>query len=388
MSDLSSTSITAGIISLSGSHYDMGYQHGQQVLSLRPQIIQAVQARLRQIEQDRPDAAFTGLVDETRRFLGDVDPATFAFIRGQADGLEIEFDWLLNYNLVNFLRDALTTRSRSGRPGGLEGSEGCTAWAASGPATADSLPFLVKNRDYRLEHLPLQIVVRARPASGYCYTYVTSAGNPGVFVAGLNEAGLAVADTHVPCPDVGPGLPTYALSMHLLEEQSTVSAALAYLERTPRLGRNTLILADAQGYMAVVENGHSSYAVLEAEAGFLISTNHFNSPELKDCFVDTEPEPLRGNTFRRYQKVCDELTAAYGRIDLTMAKRLMAVHDGPLASICRHPSLDSGSSTLCTIFLLPAQRRLLYGRGLPCQCSYRSFDCLETSGLNIHDPGA
>lgn len=382
MSDLTSAHTTADI-SLSGSHYEMGYQHGQQVLPLRPQIIQAVQARLRQIEQDRPDAAFTGLVDETRRFLGEADPATFDFIRGQADGLGITFDWLLNYNLVNFLRDALTTRS----PGDLAGSEGCTAWTAGGPATADGLPILVKNRDYRLEHLPLQIVVRARPALGYCYMYVTSAGNPGVFVAGINEAGLAVADTHVPCPDVGPGLPTFALSMHLLEEQSTVSAALAYLERTPRLGRNNLILADAGGHMAVFENGHSRYALLQAETGFLISTNHFNSPELKDCFVDTEPEPLRGNTFRRYQKVWEELTTAYGRIDLTMAKRLMAAHDGPLASLCRHPSLDSGSSTLCSIFLLPAQRRLFYGRGLPCQCSYRSFDCLETSGLNIPDSG-
>lgn len=380
MSDLTPAHTTGGI-SLSGSHYEMGYQHGQQVLPLRPQIIQAVQARLRQIEQDRPDAAFTGLVEETRRLLSEADPATYEFIQGQADSLGIAFDWLLNYNLVNFLRDALTTRS----PGGLAGSEGCTAWAASGPATADGLPILVKNRDYRLEHLPLQIVVRARPTSGYCYTYVTSAGNPGVFVAGINEAGLAVADTHVPCPDVGPGLPTFALSMHLLEEQSTVSAALAYLERTPRLGRNNLILADARGHMAVFENGHSSYAILQAETGFLISTNHFNSPELKDCFVDTEPEALRGNTFRRYQKVWGELTTAYGQIDLATAKRLMAAHDGPLASLCRHPSLEAGSSTLCTIFLLPAQRRLLYGHGLPCQCSYRSFDCLETSGLSIPD---
>lgn len=382
MSDLSSNS-TTGDIFLAGSHYDMGYQHGQQVWPLRPQIIQAIQARVRQVEQDQPDAAFIALVDETRRFLGDADPATYDFIRGQADSLELEFDWLLNYNLVNFLRDALTPRSSSSRPGRSWGSEGCTAWAASGPATADGLPILVKNRDYRLDHLPLQVVVRARPASGYCYTYVTSAGNPGVFVAGINEAGLAVADTHVPCPDVGPGLPTFALSMHLLEEQSSVSAALAYLERTPRLGRNNLILADAWGHLAVFENGNSSYAVIQAEAGFLISTNHFNSPELKDCFVDTEPKPLRGNTYRRYQKVWKELTAAFGRIELAMAQRLMAAHDGPLASLCRHPSPESGSSTLCTIFLLPAQRRLLYGRGLPCQCSYRSFDCLETSGLTI-----
>ena len=35
-------------------------------------------------------------------------------------------------------------------------------------------------------------------------------------MAGFNEAGLVVADSHVSSTDVGPGLPAYALSMHVI----------------------------------------------------------------------------------------------------------------------------------------------------------------------------
>lgn len=363
------------VLSLEGNHYQMGYQHGRQVAALRSYITHAVEARLAQIKQDKPDEAFARLVQETRQALHVADPATVDFIQGQADGLALDFDWLLNYNLVNFLRDALTTRPRpAGPPPAGDMPEGCSVWAASGPATAGRRPILVKNRDYRPEHLPLQVVVRARPERGYNYFYVTSAGNPGVFVAGLNEAGLAVADTHVPCPDIGPGLPTFALSMHLLEEQSDVPAALAYLQATPRLGRNNLILADAAGNMAIFENGHSHYAVLEAGGGFLVCTNHFNSPVMRDCFVDIEPEPFRGSTYQRYQQLQAGLSDAYGHIDVTTAKRLMATHAGPLASLCRHPQAGAGSSTIATIILLPAERRFLFAHGQPCQSAYELFD--------------
>ena len=364
----------AKVIELKGDHYQMGYQHGQQVTWLRRYIVEAIEARFEQVARDNPDEAFEALVQETGRVVQIADPATIDFIQGQAESLELDFDWLLRYNLVNFLRDALTTRS--GRASAATPQSGeCTIWAAAGTATADGRPMVVKNRDYQLEHLPLQVVVRAEPATGYSYIYVTSAGNPGVFVAGLNAAGLAVADTHVPCPDVGPGLPTFALSMHLLEEHRTVTSALAYLQQMPRLGRNNLLLADAGGDMAVFENGHSRGAVVLPNADILVATNHFTSPSLKDCFVDTEPPSLQGNTFQRYRKVLQALTAAHGRIDVAGARQLMASHDGPLASLCRHPFPESTSSTISTTILLPAQRRIHFCHGQPCQASYAILEC-------------
>lgn len=361
-------------LTLQGNHYAMGRQHGLQVRGLRPLIAQAIEVRFDQIERDGPDARFGALLRKTRELLQEVDSPLLAMIRGQAETLEFEFDTLLRYDLVSYLRDDLMTRKRFDRAHHKPpGTEGCTTWAATGSAAAGRQPILVKNRDYRLEHLPLQIVIHATPDSGYRYVCSGSAGSPGVFCAGVNQAGLAVADTHVCSTDLGPGLPDYALMMHILEAHDSVSSAVDYLRSAPRLGRNSLILADARGHLAVFEIGHRSYGLFETHDGVLVNTNHFVSPELRDCFVDTEPPKTKGNSFQRYEKVAHELRAAWGRIDVPFAQRLMATHDGPLASICRHPTAGSDSATVSTSIFLPAQRTKLFCHGLPCQGHYDHF---------------
>jgi isopenicillin-N N-acyltransferase-like protein len=360
----------AQIFNIGGNHFEMGYQHGQQAKPLRPAILTAMSARFAQLAADGADEAFEALVAETGQLLHAIDPATTDLIRGLAAGLEIPFERLLRYNLVAFLRDALTTRPAP--------AEGCTTWAAAGGATRNGRPILAKNRDYNMEHLPLQVVVQAQPAAGYRYTFVTSAGSPGVFVAGINEAGLAVVDTHVSTPEVGPGLPTYALSMHLLEEQHSVRAALVYLQHTPRLGRNNLLLADAGGDIALFEMGHRHSAVIEAEDGLLVNANHFCSPTMQPFFVDTNPPGLRGNSRQRCETVRTMLTQAHGQIDLPLAQKIMAHHAGPLDSVCRHPLPEADTSTISATIFSPAERRLHFCHGQPCAGQYQLFEYGDT----------
>jgi predicted choloylglycine hydrolase len=353
-------------LALEGNHYTQGRQHGYQVRKLRPQIVKAVEASLKQIEQDGPDPRFEDLLEETVDLIQETDGALLALIRGQAETLEIEYQTLLRYDLVTYLRDDLVIRQALG-------NEGCTTWSASGSWTTDGQPMLVKNRDYRPEHLPLQIVVRSTPNHGYPYLYVSSAAGPGVFSAGINHTGLAVADTHVYSTDLGPGLPDYALMMHILEAHDTVSSALDYLRSVPRLGRNNLILVDAQGRQAVFESGRLRFGLFEIEQGTLVNTNHFASAEMRDCLVEVEPPDSRGRTFRRHETVTAALGANQGKIDTLFAQNLMASHNGPLASLCCHPEANSLMSTISASIFLPAERRLLFCHGLPCQGHYDAF---------------
>ncbi len=350
-----------------GDHYSMGRQHGQQVRSLRPAILEAMAARQHQIEGDGADERFETLVRDTADVMAAADPECVALVRGQAEALEIDFHALMRYGLTSYLRDDLLTR----RP---PAGEGCTTWAASGVSTADGRPILVKNRDYRLEHLRLQIVVRARPARGYEYCFVGSAGSPGVFSGGINAAGLAVADTHVSSTDLGPGLPDYALMMRLLEEHDSVASALDYLRAAPRLGRNNLILADAAGALAVFEIGHRRFGLRETRAGVLVNTNHFVSSDLEQSCVEVESPSMQGNSQARHRRVTAALAQAHGQIDETLAKALMAAHAGPLDSICRHPAPGSETATIsCSIFR-PAERRMAFCHGLPCEGGYDAYD--------------
>jgi isopenicillin-N N-acyltransferase-like protein len=353
-------------LTLQGDHSTQGRQHGYQVQSLRPQIAKAIEVRFAQIERAGPDARFERLLQETRDLLQEIDEPLLDLIRGQAEALEFEFDTLLRYTLVSYLRDDLLTRKA--RVG-----EGCTTWAATGSATADGQPLLAKNRDYRPEHLPLQVVIQVTPLSGYRYVCSGSAGSPGVFCAGINEAGLAVADTHVSSTDLGPGLPDFSLMMHLLEEHDRVSSAIDYLQSVPRMGRNNLILADAGGHVAVFEVGHRAFGLLETCDGVLVNTNHFASPELRGCFVDTDEPHLQGNSFQRHEHATRALEGARGLIDVPFAQRLMATHAGPLASICCHPAEGREYSTISTSIFLPARRTMLFCHGLSCQGRYDEF---------------
>ncbi|MGD1995262.1 MAG: C45 family autoproteolytic acyltransferase/hydrolase [Anaerolineae bacterium] len=352
-------------LTLNGNHHSVGQQHGWAVKKLRPLIAEAIETRLDELEQDGPDARFETLVRETREAMEVYSPPTMDLIRGQAKALEFDFDILLRYNLVTFLRDELVIRKHTGG--------GCTTWAATGAATASGQPVLAKNRDSRPQHISLQIVVRTRPESGYRHVDVGSAGSPGVFSAGINETGLAVADTHVHSTDLGPGLPTYALMMHILEEHSDVSSAIDYLRSVPRLGRNNLILADAHGHVAVFESGHSRYGLFEIHDGTLVNANHFVSSQLRDCFVELNPPEMKGNSVQRYEKATRELDAALGRIDVPFAQRLMATHDGPLPSICRHPKANRKTATISASVFSPSQRTMLFCHGLPCQGRYDAF---------------
>jgi hypothetical protein len=345
----------------------MGRQHGFQVVRLRPLIVEAIKARFAQIRSDGPDERFESLMQETAEVLQEIDPPTLEMIRGQAEALGLEFDALLRYDLVSYLRDDLIARQTAS-----SANEGCTTWAAVGSATADGKPLLVKNRDYRPEHLPLQVLVTASPAVGYRYIYGASAGSPGVFNSGMNQRGLAVADTNVRSTDIGPGLPDYSLMMHILEEHDTVRSAVDYLTSVPRMGRNNLILADAKGDVAVIELGYHHFAIVEAQNGIVVNTNHFVSPSLKESFVDCNPPRVKGKSFHRYDLVRRELEAARGSIDVAFAQRLMATHAGPLASICRHLELDGQSATISTAIYQPARRTLRVCHGYPCESPYHT----------------
>jgi hypothetical protein len=271
------------LLEVSGAHYPMGWQHGYQVRDLRPLILEAIQNRLASIEGKEGLAPLMEGLLETLREIG--GSPTLEMIRGQAHGLPVGFQRLFQYDMASYLEDNLFPSD----------SEGCSTWAASEGATSSGEPILVKNRDYYLEHLPLQIVVRAEPEGGrrcaYGYLCVGSAGSPGVFGSGINQRGLCVADTRVRSLDNGPGLPAYSLMMQILEQHESVRSALEYLKGAKRMGGSNLVLADAQGDLAVFEVGYRNYGIIEADDHIVVNTNSSVPTWKPNSWTPIRPKP-------------------------------------------------------------------------------------------------
>ncbi len=380
------------ILTLSGAPDAIGQQHGRQIQHVRPELAAVIAARLaalRRLGADTPAA-----VRPACEALEALDPPLLTMLAGLAEALALPYHDLLLYTLSSYLRDLHQVTAPASSPGAplLERAEtGCTTWCASGAATLEGRPMLVKNRDYHRDHIPLQTLAHVTPEQGYRYRCIGSAGSPLVFSSGINERGLAVADTHVLSRQIGPGLPRFSLMRELLAHHASAGSALDYLRSVPHMGAGTLALIDAEGYAVVCESGHpqSDYAVA-APGQPLVSTNHFTLPTLAGAWVEDEPAILHGNSSLRRRHVTRALAQAHGQINVAWAEALMAHHGAPAAALCRHPlpvvadearhpSLEV--STISTVIYLPRGRAhgessaplARIAEGEPCQAVWMDW---------------
>jgi predicted choloylglycine hydrolase len=354
------------VLELSGDPRELGRQHGEQVVDRRPLIEAALQRRLAGLRAVGADWSrpLTELLGVWRRHA----PATLETLRGIAEVLHFSFDDYLLYSVGGYLVSRLRLGGRS--------DVRCTTWAASGRVTAGGAPLLAKNRDQAPDELALQCLARVRPARGYPYLCLTSAGSPAVYSSGINVAGLAIVDTHVPATLVGPGITRYSLMMDLLETCADVPAAMRHLPTVPHMGNGTLTLADAQGNLAVFEIAHLAQAVIRPDEDFVVSTNHFTAEVTRRLSGDDEPAYLPGSSEGRHRQVADALRDGSGQVDLAWSQKLMALHGSAQSAICRHPEVDATSVTISASIYAPRFGRLHVTHGNPCQVPFEAYQVI------------
>jgi hypothetical protein len=334
----------------------MGLQHGEQVKDLRPQLVFVMDRRLATLAQCCVD--FNPHISRVTILWEEYARGTMAMLRGIAEALELEWDRFFRYTIASYLEDL----NKFG-----QAQDGCTTWAAVPPVTLDGAKMLVKNRDYRPDHQILQCLAFAEPDLGYPYAYVTSAGSPGVFSSGMNAMGLAVADTHVPSLDVGPGIARYSAMMDILELHDSVPSAIDFLQSMPHTGNGTIIMLDNNGEIAAFEIAHSIQRVIKPENGVVVNTNHFTSPALSGSWADRNPPDLQGNSIGRYNQITASLRAGAGQVEPDWTQALMSTHGTPMDAICRHSGVDPASITISSVVYLPQTQRIYLKNGKPCQ---------------------
>lgn len=387
-------------LSLAGTPRTMGRQHGTQIAHLREHLLRVIAARLNGIR--RLDADRASVVRPCLDLLTALDQPLLEYMAGIAESLDIDSEQLMLYTLSSYLRDVATGRAlhgagRNSAPGTSTPSDGCTTWAASGRTTSSSRPLLAKNRDYHADHIELQVLARVEPAEGYRYLSLGSAGSPEVFSSGINERGLAVADTHVLSHDIGPGLPRFSLMRELLLHHDSVASALEFLRSVPHMGAGTLTMADATGELGVCESGHVRSGYVAGSSGIpLVSTNHFTTPDLANQWIEDEPTLLQGNSPARRRRVLQALAEDAGAIDVAWAQRMMSAHGTPLDAICRHPLAVDGAiqagldgSTISSVIFEPDGSTEHEGPGVwlavgpPCQANWRYLPVVQTPHFEV-----
>ncbi|MCD6362270.1 MAG: hypothetical protein J7M38_15535 [Armatimonadetes bacterium] len=353
------------ILELPGSPTDWGRAMGAALDQDRKRAEGFRRYVLKEVRGVKGLPGFEGhLLRDIRALVERKAPWVRDWIRGLAEVLPLPEEDLWLYNLGSYFRDLARIRGAGAAPEG-----GCSTFAVS--STQDG-PLLAKNRDCPASMGPWQVWLDVRPGVGLRWLALSSYGVAGASSSGMNEAGLAVADTHVYSRDVGRGLPRFVLMAEILMRCRTVGEALAFLSRAPIMGRGNLLLVDRKGTLGLAELGHRRLALRRLAAGVLVSTNHFTDPALADAFVEVNPPALRGTSQARHARLTT-LLSGRGCQGLEDAKLILSYHGNPLDSLCRHEEIDPPYRTICGVVYLPQARTAVYTGGYPCEGHYQGL---------------
>ncbi len=335
------------LVEVSGSSYQMGYQHGQQAAHL-------VERYLRWIEK------LTGkprdlLCRNALRFLPQMEalsPALVEEVRGLADGAGISFE------------EALLCQARAEASHTWEG--GCTAFALTGEATADGNPLAGQNQDLPPEYADVAILLKVHPTDGRPRALMfTFAGQLGY--SGMNQYGLAHFANALYDFQWRPGLPHYPLKRVMLE-QRTVADCIELLKRHRTCSAANVVMCDGQGNVGDVEIRPEGIAVYEdTHPDCRLHANHYVSPQFAHLETNSLPDSCP-----RLDRIRELVSQRWGSITVETMKEVLADHRGDPAGICRHGARNMHS--ISGYIAEPAKGLLHVRRGHGCTGTWQTYE--------------
>ncbi len=345
----------SGVVVLAGGAFERGLAQARAVPESIAPVRAAVALRLGEARERLDAGPVRSYLDAQWRYHEQNAAAELDEMRGIAQGYGIDEREMFAYLHLGVVGDL---------------ADGCTAWARTDRAHG---ALLVKNRDFRGEHIGLQRVFRHLDAAwnGRRVLAVGSLGSPGVYSSGINSSGLALADTQVGTSDHGVGLLRYFLMTRILARAAEVDQALDVIRASAHAGGGSLIMADRSGVVAAVELTHHRLSVERVARGVVARTNHFVGAETAACWQPPANDAMAASSAQRLAAVHAAARAWTDSVEIEDAFDLMRRHDAPEAvGLCRHGQDGDARTISCAVYALAAPT-LHFSADAPCQGARR-----------------
>jgi len=348
------------LVRISGSHRQMGRQLGEACTS---QVRHSIQNAHNLIESayEELQLDWEGARIQARKYIPFVQeryPRYVEELIGIAEGAEVEFDDLAVLNAMEAVSmDALHLTK-------------CTSMAVNDERTADGHVLIAHNEDWLPEDEVDVIVVHAEPDDEPPFLAMTYGGLlPNI---GFNGAGVAQCCDSVYPNDSRIGIPRVFVSRAVLGAENPGEAIGHMLVSRRAAGYNHL-LAHESGELYNVEVSARRFAILYAEDGYLVHTNHFLDPQMQA--IESEPDELIGTRVRYFRAL-----RLLRNAPLHTVKSLQAIqrdHINYPNSICCHPdeslaSLDR-EKTINALVMDLTTRAMYLAWGNPCVNQYHTY---------------
>lgn len=324
-------------IEVSGTSYDMGYQHGAQARDMIRRYIRMIEL----MTQKPYDMLCAGAL-KFLPYFESVSPAYVEEIRGLAQGADITFEEAM---LCQVRGEAVAM-----------GDYGCTAFAVKGAVTRDGATLIGQNQDLPPEYADVAVLLHVKPSDGRPRAFMfTFAGQLGF--TGMNSNGVAHMLNMLYDFRWRPAVNHYPLKRIMLERR-TVDECIELFRATPVCSARNHLVCDGSGGIADIEVRPDAIAVYPGgNPDCIVHANHYSSDEFSHLGTDLPDSKPR---MARMQALID---GYQGVITVDTMKTILADHEGYPHGICRH---GSDMRSIAGFIAEPMRGRFHVRRGHGC----------------------
>lgn len=335
------------LISLRGSHYDIGYEHGKILAKEISKFCNVFNEKLAANDISRDTAV--KIAKEFGKCTENYAPGLLEEIKGIADGSGMKYETILALNCMFEIPRII----------GKKEIHYCTVWAV----TDGKECMAVQNLDLANEYGELMTLMRIAPNGEKAVLLLVMPGMVGMM--GMNEDGLSFSGTTVSSRDVRYGVPKPFLGRSILHRCSNVTEAREALMAAPRTTGGNAMLSDASGDVQIIECSAAKCALMNPHNGFVASTNHYTDDELYGLSppdtTSSEARLLRVNWLLKHSDKKD--------LDTMFAIASDHEHEPNDLTICRHGNINTVSS----LVFVPLDKCIWIADGVPCSNSFKQY---------------
>jgi len=348
------------LIEVCGSHREMGAQIGE---AARPQVQNSLANAKKLIDSayNALELTWEGAKIQAHKYLPFAEeryPQYVDELRGIAEGANVSFDDIVVLNAMEAVTmDALhLTR--------------CTSFAVNDERTADGNVLAAHNEDWIPEDEDDVLVISAKPDKEPPFLAMTYGGLlPNV---GFNAYGIAQLIDSVYPADSRIGIPRLVVARAVLASKRISGAIGRTLVQHRAAGYNHLLIHES-GEMYSIEVSARKFEILYASDGYLVHTNHYLDPQMKQ--VEQDPEELLSSRVRYFR--ASRLLRQTQQHSIKSLQAILKDHVNIPNSICNHAiegldPLDREKTINAMVIDLTA-REMHIAWGNPCQNAYHTY---------------
>jgi isopenicillin-N N-acyltransferase-like protein len=336
------------VVTVEGSHYEVGYQLGTE---LKANLVRNVQWMQEQDDWEKVRAEAQLFLQYSKQHV----PEYVAEIQGAADAAGLE------------LGDLFTTICEEITDPNYRHARGCSDLIASNDVTRDGHVLVAHNNDTHSSTQERVTIIHYK-IDGEPEIVAVGYGGLGISV-GYNSAGISLTGNQLDSNDMRPGVPRMLLVRKILSAKTIVEAIDAAVLQ-PRASNYNQVISDSNGEIYSIEGSATDYEPLYAEDGYHVHTNHYTSLPMRHFEADRQwisSSIVRYNRGRRLMK------KRLGQITVESLQQMLSDHVGQPRSICRH---GTGVKTTFSVVIDLTTLTMYLAWGNPCEEEYLEYRLL------------